>query len=80
MKDKEYTDLSDLVRLDTVVSILGEIVPKTSDVINVQELGGVLDQLRDWRDELRRNITIMDDEDPLLTFKGSNKKQWDPMA
>jgi hypothetical protein len=60
MKEQEYIDLSDLVRLQTVSHALREITPANSTIIGSSEFGVVADIVSTWIDMIREKITIED--------------------
>ena len=59
MKEQEYIDLSDLVRLETIKHLLREITPSNSDVIYKADHVMVYNFITSWINKIRlENIKI----------------------
>ena len=58
MKQQEYLDVSDRVRVSNALQILSEIIPEHSSAITASELQHVLTALRHWEEKLLKQIKI----------------------
>jgi hypothetical protein len=58
MTEKEYINLTDLNKLQIALSVLREICPANSDIINEKELQKCTSKLYEWVDLLREKYDI----------------------
>ena len=52
MTEQEYNDRGDLVRVGNALTILRDIIPKNSSVINKGEHAVIMNTLSQWQDQL----------------------------
>jgi hypothetical protein len=58
MKQQEYIDVSDRVRVSNALQILSEIIPEHSSAITASELQHVLTALHYWEEKLLEKIRV----------------------
>ena len=58
MKQQEYIDVSNRVRVSNALQILSEIIPEPSSAITASELQHVLAALNHWEEKLLEKISI----------------------
>ena len=58
MKQQEYIDVSDRVRVSNALQILSEIIPENSSAITASELQHVLTALTYWEEKLLEKISV----------------------
>ena len=59
MRQQEYLDVSDRVRVSNALQILSEIIPEYSSIITASELQHVLTALRHWEEKLLEQMEII---------------------
>lgn len=58
MKEQEYINVSDLAKIRSAISVLRNIIPASSKVINKNDFAKVMDRLYKWEQKLSSKIII----------------------
>lgn len=58
MSEQEYINVSDLARVTSVIKVIGDIVPETSNTIEEEDYRGMLSKLYEWQNELFKTVSV----------------------